>query len=67
MKSIVITGCSTGFGFNAAKHLAEQGHNVYATMRNSTTKNAKPAKELSDFTKSKNLHLKVVDLDVTSD
>lgn len=67
MKTIVITGCSTGFGFEAAKYLAEKGHNVYATMRNTTTKNAKPAKELSDFARSKNLHLKVVELDVTSD
>lgn len=67
MKTIVITGCSTGFGFEAAKYLAEKGHHVYATMRNTTTKNAKPAKELSDFGKSKNLHLKVVELDVTSD
>ncbi|SDG77771.1 SDR family oxidoreductase [Psychroflexus sediminis] len=67
MKSIVITGCSTGFGFDAAKHLAEQGHKVYASMRNTSTKNAEAAKELSDFAKSKNLPLSVVDLDVTSD
>lgn len=67
MKSILITGCSTGFGFEAAKYLAEKGHKVYASMRNTYSKNAKPAKELSDFARSKNLHLKVVDLDVTSD
>ncbi|MBZ9628377.1 SDR family oxidoreductase [Psychroflexus sp. CAK1W] len=67
MKSILITGCSTGFGFDAAKYLAEQGHKVYATMRDTSTKNAEAAKELSDFAKSENLHLSVVDLDVTSD
>ena len=30
-KSILITGCSTGFGFEGAKYLAGKGHTVYAT------------------------------------
>ncbi len=46
MKKILITGCSSGFGYNAAKYLAEKGHYVYATMRNVHGKNANPAGEL---------------------
>ena len=32
-RTIVITGCSTGFGYDAALRFARQGDRVYATMR----------------------------------
>lgn len=67
MKTILITGCSSGFGYNASKYLAEKGHHVFATMRNVNGKNAKPAQELKDFGTSNNLKLDVVEMDVTSD
>ncbi len=67
MKKILITGCSSGFGYDAAKYLAEKGHHVFASMRNAGTKNAKKAKELEDFGSVKGLKLEVVDLDVVSD
>lgn len=67
MKKILITGCSTGFGFLSAKYLAEKGHHVFATMRNVNGKNAKSAKELKDFVSSKNVKLEVLEMDVTSD
>ncbi|GMQ30161.1 SDR family oxidoreductase [Algoriphagus confluentis] len=67
MKKILITGCSTGFGFEAAEYLAEKGHHIYATMRNVHTSNAAAAKALSDFAEAKNLTLEVIELDVTSD
>jgi NAD(P)-dependent dehydrogenase (short-subunit alcohol dehydrogenase family) len=34
MKTILITGCSTGFGLDIAKHFIAQGWAVIATMRN---------------------------------
>ena len=67
MKKILITGCSSGFGYDSAKYLAEKGHHVYATMRNVAGKNAKPASELKEFAASKGLSLEVVELDVLSD
>jgi NAD(P)-dependent dehydrogenase (short-subunit alcohol dehydrogenase family) len=33
MSTIMITGCSSGFGLETARHFAEQGWNVVATMR----------------------------------
>ena len=67
MKKIMITGCSTGFGYESAKYLAEKGHHVYATMRNINGKNAKSASELKDFADSKGFKIEVVELDVLSD
>ena len=67
MKTILITGCSSGFGFIAAKYFAEKGHSVIATMRNVNGKNSEPAKNLKDFANEKNLKLDVMEMDVTSD
>jgi len=67
MKKILITGCSSGFGFDAAKYLAEKGHHVYATMRNIHGKNEQAAASLKDFAKSNKLRIDVLEIDVTSD
>jgi NAD(P)-dependent dehydrogenase (short-subunit alcohol dehydrogenase family) len=67
MKSVVITGCSSGFGYDTAKYLAEKGHSVYATMRNVNGKNEKPASELRDYAKEHNLSITILEMDVTSD
>lgn len=67
MKNIVITGCSSGFGFEAAKQLAEKGHHVYATMRNIMGKNAQPAMALRDYAKNNGFKIETIELDVTSD
>lgn len=61
-KVVLITGTSSGFGYLAAKTLAEKGYRVYASMRQIEGKNAKSAGELSSA--SENIH--VVDLDVTN-
>jgi NAD(P)-dependent dehydrogenase (short-subunit alcohol dehydrogenase family) len=67
MKHILITGCSSGFGLLAAKHLAKQGHRVFATMRNVNGKNSKKASELLAYAHEHNLKIEVYDIDVTSD
>lgn len=67
MKKILITGCSTGFGYDSAKYFAEKGHYVYASMRNVNGKNANAASSLVKFAKSNNLRIEVVEIDVTSD
>lgn len=67
MKKVLITGCSTGFGYSSAKYLAEKGCHVYATMRNMNTKNADAASSLKEFASANSLKIEVLEMDVTSD
>ena len=60
-ETILITGTSNGFGKDAAKTLAEAGHQVFATMRDLNGRNRVAAEEL----RSKGID--VLELDVTSD
>ena len=63
MKNVIITGSSKGFGYLAAKDFAKKGYKVWATMRNSDTKNSIAKKELEDFSD----FIRVEDMDVTDD
>jgi NAD(P)-dependent dehydrogenase (short-subunit alcohol dehydrogenase family) len=65
MKTILLTGSSSGFGLQAAKTLAIQRHTVYATMRNINSSNAAVAQELKEWAKTHGAPLEVVELDVT--
>lgn len=67
MKNILITGCSSGFGYSAAKYFADKGNNVYASMRNVNSKNAQAASELKAYSDDNGLSLSVIEMDVTSD
>jgi NAD(P)-dependent dehydrogenase (short-subunit alcohol dehydrogenase family) len=63
-KSVLITGCSSGFGRLAAELLARQGAKVFATMR------ALPRAEadsLRMMALKDRLDLQVIEIDVTSD
>ncbi|GAA4917322.1 SDR family oxidoreductase [Mucilaginibacter defluvii] len=61
-KVVLITGTNSGFGWLTAKSVAALGHKVYATMRDTTGKNAEKARELSGVE-----NVTVVDLEVTDE
>lgn len=66
-KKILITGCSSGFGLDAARTLAGQGHHVYATMRATQGRNADAARALRDHADAHDVSISVHEMDVTSD
>ena len=62
MSTVVITGCSSGFGLEAALAFARGGDTVVATMRNT-----KKADALTDRATAEGLEIEVQELDVTDD
>lgn len=62
--SILITGCSSGFGRLGAEYYARQGAKVFATMRNLPRPEGT---ELEALAKSNNLDITVIEIDVTND
>ena len=66
-RTIVITGCSTGFGRLAALRHARQGDRVYATMRGIDGKNRDNADALRATAEAEGIDLRVLEMDVTSD
>ncbi len=67
MKNVVITGSSSGFGNLTTLLLARKGYKVWATMRNTETKNASKKEELLAIAKKEDLNISVIELDVTKD
>jgi short-subunit dehydrogenase len=63
-KVAVVTGSSTGIGFETSLTLARNGFHIYATMRNLKGEKSKP---LTEVAKKENLHLQVIELDVNND
>lgn len=66
MKKIILTGSSSGFGLQAVKTLAAQGHTVYATMRNINGANATIAQELKQWATKNDARIEIIELDVAS-
>ncbi len=66
-KSVLITGCSSGFGRLTALHLARLGANVVASMRNLDYGNRPEAKSLAKIAADEKLNLAIVEIDVTDD
>src|ERR1700747_2715390 len=64
---VLITGTSSGFGRLIAETLARKGFHIFATMRNTKTRNAAAARELEELAQQESLNLQVLELDVTQD
>ncbi|WP_395491011.1 SDR family NAD(P)-dependent oxidoreductase [Cedecea davisae] len=63
---ILITGASSGFGALSARALAHAGHIVYASMRDTTGRNAPQVESLNEYAERHGVDLRAVELDVLS-
>ena len=64
--TIPITGASSGFGAMTARALADAGHTVYASIRDTTGHNQAAVTEAAGYARAKAVRLRTVELDVTS-
>jgi NAD(P)-dependent dehydrogenase (short-subunit alcohol dehydrogenase family) len=63
---IVITGASSGFGRLSANALANAGHTVYASMRDTTGRNAAQVADVEKYARDHGVDLRAIELDVGS-
>lgn len=66
-QTILITGASSGFGLMTAKALAKAGHTVYASMRDTSGRNAPRVAEAAQWASDNAVDLRTVELDVQSE
>jgi NAD(P)-dependent dehydrogenase (short-subunit alcohol dehydrogenase family) len=63
---ILITGASSGFGAMSARALADAGHIVYASMRDTEGRNAPQVAAIRDYAAQHGVQLHAAELDVQS-
>jgi NAD(P)-dependent dehydrogenase (short-subunit alcohol dehydrogenase family) len=63
---IIITGASSGFGRLSANGLAKAGHTVYASMRDTTGRNAAQLADVEKYARDNCIDLRAIELDVGS-
>lgn len=66
-KIIVVTGASSGFGRLTANALAQGGHTVYASMRETLGRNAPVVADIQGYAREHGVDLRPIELDVGSD
>ena len=66
-KVIIVTGAANGIGGSICQELAQAGHKVYVSMRETTGHNARRVEEIRADAGRHGVDLRTIELDVSSE